>query len=135
RLRLRTEGSNRWEKGVDPYLAGPAAQIATALVLELTGATWTAASDVQGELPARPVVEYRPARAAALIGLQAPPDRPTPPPRPPARAPRPSRLRTQRRQRGGADLARARHDARDRRRRGDRSLPARGRALHAPRTP
>ncbi len=25
RLALRTEGSNRWEKGVDPYLAGPAA--------------------------------------------------------------------------------------------------------------
>ena len=25
RLRLRTEGSNRWEKGVDPYLAEPAA--------------------------------------------------------------------------------------------------------------
>ena len=23
RLRLRTEGSNRWEKGVDPHLAGP----------------------------------------------------------------------------------------------------------------
>jgi Phenylalanyl-tRNA synthetase beta subunit len=23
RLALRTEGSNRWEKGVDPYLAGP----------------------------------------------------------------------------------------------------------------
>ena len=26
RLRLRTEGSNRWEKGVDPYLAEPAAR-------------------------------------------------------------------------------------------------------------
>ena len=29
RLALRTEGSNRWEKGVDPYLAGPAATMAT----------------------------------------------------------------------------------------------------------
>ena len=29
RQRLRTEGSNRWEKGVDPYLAGPAADLAT----------------------------------------------------------------------------------------------------------
>ncbi|HZO33988.1 MAG TPA: phenylalanine--tRNA ligase subunit beta, partial [Gaiellaceae bacterium] len=29
RLRLRTEGSNRWEKGVDPYLAEPAANLAT----------------------------------------------------------------------------------------------------------
>ena len=39
RLRLRTEGSNRWEKGVDPYLAEPAANFATRLLLELTGAT------------------------------------------------------------------------------------------------
>ena len=38
RQRLRTEGSNRWEKGVDPYLAGPAADLATELMLELTGA-------------------------------------------------------------------------------------------------
>ena len=38
RLRLRTEGSNRWEKGVDPYLAGPAADLATQLLLELAGA-------------------------------------------------------------------------------------------------
>ena len=29
RLRLRTEGSNRWEKGVDPHLAEPAADLAT----------------------------------------------------------------------------------------------------------
>ncbi len=35
RQRLRTEGSNRWEKGVDPYLAGPAAELATELILEL----------------------------------------------------------------------------------------------------
>ena len=38
RQRLRTEGSNRWEKGVDPYLAAPAAELATELILELTGA-------------------------------------------------------------------------------------------------
>ena len=29
RLRLRTEGSNRWEKGVDPHLAAQAAALAT----------------------------------------------------------------------------------------------------------
>ena len=34
RLRLRTEGSNRWEKGVDPYLAEPAADLATQLLAE-----------------------------------------------------------------------------------------------------
>ena len=75
RQRLRTEGSNRWEKGVDPYLAGPAAELATALILDLTGATWTAASDVQGELPARPVIAYRPERADAVIGIETPPER------------------------------------------------------------
>jgi phenylalanyl-tRNA synthetase beta chain len=35
RLAVRTEGSNRWEKGVDPYLAGPAATLATRLIVEL----------------------------------------------------------------------------------------------------
>jgi len=35
RLALRTEGSNRWEKGVDPHLAGPAATMATRLITEL----------------------------------------------------------------------------------------------------
>jgi phenylalanyl-tRNA synthetase beta chain len=74
RLRLRTEGSNRWEKGVDPYLAGPSAELATGLILELTGAAWTAASDVQGELPARPVIAYRPERADAVIGIDTPPE-------------------------------------------------------------
>ena len=48
RLRLRTEGSNRWEKGVDPHLAEPAANLATELLLELTGARWTAHTDVHG---------------------------------------------------------------------------------------
>jgi phenylalanyl-tRNA synthetase beta chain len=35
RLALRTEGSNRWEKGVDPHLAGPAATMATRMLVEL----------------------------------------------------------------------------------------------------
>jgi phenylalanyl-tRNA synthetase beta chain len=74
RHRLRTEGSNRWEKGVDPYLAGPAAELATSLVLDLTGARWAAASDVQGELPSRPVIPYRPERADAVIGIETPAD-------------------------------------------------------------
>jgi phenylalanyl-tRNA synthetase beta chain len=75
RQRLRTEGSNRWEKGVDPHLAGPAADLATRLVLELTGARWTAHADVQRDLPERPVVRYRPERADALIGVETPPER------------------------------------------------------------
>src|ERR671932_1019488 len=69
RLGLRTDGSNRWEKGVDPYLAEHAARLATQLIVELSGARWTGDVDVQGELPARPVVRLRPERADALIGL------------------------------------------------------------------
>ncbi|HEY5694494.1 MAG TPA: phenylalanine--tRNA ligase subunit beta [Gaiellaceae bacterium] len=66
---LRTEGSNRWEKGVDPHVAGPAATYATQLIVELTGARWTGAEDVQGELPQPTVVTLRPERTNALIGL------------------------------------------------------------------
>ena len=76
RLRLRTEGSNRWEKGVDPYLAEPAANFATRLLLDLTGATLTAHTDVHAELPARPVIAYRPERADAVIGVATPSRRP-----------------------------------------------------------
>ena len=74
RLRLRTEGSNRWEKGVDSHLAGPAANHATELLLELTGGKLTAHTDAHGELPARPVVSYRPERADAVIGVATSPD-------------------------------------------------------------
>ena len=69
RLKLRTEGSNRWEKGVDPHLAGQAAKLATELVVGLSGARWVGHVDVQGELPARPVVRFRPERADELIGV------------------------------------------------------------------
>src|SRR5437764_5998313 len=74
RLRLRTEGSNRWEKGVDPYLAAPAAELATRLLLDLAGADWTAHADAHAGLPERPVVRYRPERADAVIGLETPAD-------------------------------------------------------------
>jgi phenylalanyl-tRNA synthetase beta chain len=75
RLGLRTEGSNRWEKGVDPYLAGPAATLATQLIVELTGARWTGAVDVQGDLPAPAVLPLRPERTSELLGLDVPPER------------------------------------------------------------
>ena len=67
---LRTEGSNRWEKGVDPYVAGQAATYATRAIIDLTGARWTGAEDVQGDLPKRAVVRLRPERASGLIGLE-----------------------------------------------------------------
>ena len=69
---LRTEGSNRWEKGVDPHLAPPAARLATQLLLDLTGARWAGDTDVKGELPERPVVSFRPDRANRIVGLEIP---------------------------------------------------------------
>ncbi len=74
RLHLRTEGSNRWEKGVDPYLAGQAARFATQLLVETAAARWVGHADVKGELPERPVIRYRPERADEVVGLPTPPD-------------------------------------------------------------
>jgi phenylalanyl-tRNA synthetase beta chain len=56
RLRLRTEGSNRWEKGVDPYLAEQAAAWASELIVALAGARYVGHADAKAELPDRPVV-------------------------------------------------------------------------------
>jgi phenylalanyl-tRNA synthetase beta chain len=70
RLRLRTEGSNRWEKGVDPYLAEQAVVWATELIVGLTGARWVGHTDARAELPERPIVRFRPERASAFIGLE-----------------------------------------------------------------
>ncbi len=72
RLGLRTEGSNRWEKGVDPQLAGPAATLATRLIVELAGARWTGATDVRAQLPEPSVIELRPERTDAVLGLEVP---------------------------------------------------------------
>jgi phenylalanyl-tRNA synthetase beta chain len=74
RLRLRTEGSNRWEKGVDPYLAAPSAGLATQLLGDLAAGDWTAHADVHAGLPERPVIRFRPERADAVIGLETPPE-------------------------------------------------------------
>jgi phenylalanyl-tRNA synthetase beta chain len=74
RLRLRTEGSNRWEKGVDPYLAEQAAKLATQLIVEHAGASWAGHADVHAELPQPPVVRLRPERTDAVVGIETPSD-------------------------------------------------------------
>jgi phenylalanyl-tRNA synthetase beta chain len=74
RLRLRTEGSNRWEKGVDPHLAPQAAALATQLLVELAGGRWTGDVDVHAELPDRPVVTFRTERTDAVVGVATAPD-------------------------------------------------------------
>ena len=75
RLGLRTEGSNRWEKGVDPHLAPTRRRRSRRqLIVELTGARWTGDADVQGELPERPSSRV-PARAhRRVVGLEPPPE-------------------------------------------------------------
>ena len=77
RLKLRTEGSNRWEKGVDPHLAPQAAALATELILELAAADWVGHTDVHRDLPAPPRVDIRPDRASEVAGLEIGPDEQT----------------------------------------------------------
>jgi phenylalanyl-tRNA synthetase beta chain len=73
RLRLRTESSTRWEKGVDPYAAEQAARYATQLYAEL-GARWTGHADEHAGLPAPPTVRLRPELADRLSGMEFPLD-------------------------------------------------------------
>ena len=118
RLRLRTEGSNRWEKGVDPYLAEQAAVWATELIVDLAGARFVGHTNVKAELPERPVVRYRPERASAFIGLEIAPSE---------QHDILTRLGNERRRRRvcRADVARSRRHARGRPDRGGRAVPAR----------
>jgi phenylalanyl-tRNA synthetase beta chain len=72
RLRLRTDASTRWEKGVDPHAAEQAAVYATELLVAHAGARWNGHADVHGELPGRPVVRLRPELADRLSGMTFP---------------------------------------------------------------
>ncbi len=74
RLRLRTDASTRWEKGVDPYVAEQAAIYATELLASVAGARWTGHTDVHGELPRPPVVRHRPELVERLSGMEIPVD-------------------------------------------------------------
>ena len=124
-MRMRTEGSNRWEKGVDPYLAeqaavarDPAARRADRRALD--GARRRAGRAARAGARPLPPREGGPGRRARAGEGRAGGD---------ARAPR-LRARGQRLPR--PDLARARPDARDRPRRGSGAVRARGRPVHAP---
>src|SRR5262249_10200569 len=56
RLHMRSEAQTRWEKGVAPELAEPAANHATQLLVELAGGRWTGDTDVKAEIPERPTI-------------------------------------------------------------------------------
>ena len=64
RLALRTEGSNKWEKGVDPYAAEPAAVLASRLLVDLAGAE-LAGHARRPRRAARAAARRAPARARA----------------------------------------------------------------------
>ena len=70
RLELRTEGSTRWEKGLDPHLVPRALALASQLMVELTGARLVPGTvDLHGQLPEPAVVPLRRERLVLLIGV------------------------------------------------------------------
>ena len=70
RLGLRTEGSNRWEKGVDPYLAGHAARLASSFSSRRAAHAGWGRPTRTATLPERQRIELRPARTSELLGLE-----------------------------------------------------------------
>ncbi len=69
-LGLRTDGSNRWEKGVSPHLAPLASIRAAQLLVEWSGATMLGApQDVIAHLPAEQTIELRASRPAEILGM------------------------------------------------------------------
>src|SRR4029077_11833820 len=60
-------------KGVDPYLAEPAAVLASRLLVDLSGAELTGGADVHAGLPPRPVVRLRPERTDRIVGIEVAP--------------------------------------------------------------
>jgi phenylalanyl-tRNA synthetase beta chain len=70
RHHLRSESQTRWEKGVDPELAGAAARYASELLVELAAARWTGEGEVRGELPAPITIPFRPSYANEVLGLE-----------------------------------------------------------------
>ena len=70
-LGLRTDGSNRWEKGVSPQLGPLAAIRAAQLIVEWAGARMLGEPlDVVAQLPAEQTVHLRAARLEQVLGLE-----------------------------------------------------------------
>lgn len=69
-LGLRTDGTNHWEKGVNPHLAPIAAVRAAELLVAWSGASMLGSpQDVHAGLPVPHEVRLRPGRAAAVLGM------------------------------------------------------------------
>ena len=123
--RCAPPGSNRWEKGVDPYLAEPAAILASRLIVDLAGARMTGrVGRPRRASRSGPSSGSDPSARTRVIGLEVPARRA-------ARDPRGLRVRGLRRLgRHRADLARTRRHARGRPDRGGRACRARPRPAH-----
>ncbi|MDX6475799.1 MAG: phenylalanyl-tRNA synthetase beta chain, partial [Gaiellaceae bacterium] len=74
RHRMRTESQTRWEKGVDPELAGRAATYASQLLAELAKARWAGEGEVRVALPPPPVIAFRPGYTNDVLGMEVPED-------------------------------------------------------------
>jgi phenylalanyl-tRNA synthetase beta chain len=68
RLKLRTEASMRFERSPDPEGVAPAAERATALIVDWAGGTPLDGELDAGEVPERRSVSVRPSRVRALLG-------------------------------------------------------------------
>ncbi len=70
-LGLRTDGSNRWEKGVSPHLAPLASIRASQLLVEWSGATMLGdPQDVVAQMPAEQTIQLRSSRPAEILGME-----------------------------------------------------------------
>ena len=72
-LGLRTDGSNRWEKGVSPHLAPIASVRAAELIVAWSGATMLGdPQDAVAELPSAGAIELRKSHPRELLGMDVP---------------------------------------------------------------
>ena len=69
RLHMRTESQTRWEKGVDPELAGAAATYASELLTSLAGARLAGHGEVRSEPIAPAPIAFQPAHTDRVLGL------------------------------------------------------------------
>src|SRR3712207_9136028 len=69
---LRTEGSHRWEKGVDPHLVPQAAALATQLIVSVAGGAEPRRAEAIGGLSQPPVARAPTGRSGPNLGLAAP---------------------------------------------------------------
>lgn len=74
RHRLPSEASRRFERGVDPAVAAPAAQRVVDLLVELAGGTADPLGSVLDESPSPDPIRLAPGRPAALMGVDYAPD-------------------------------------------------------------